>query len=43
LRENSLLSFLLETRLIGDVPGIAIVKAADGPARAALRLAERLG
>jgi N-acetylglucosamine kinase-like BadF-type ATPase len=43
LRENSLLSFLLETRLIGDVPGIAIVKAADDPARAALRLAERLG
>jgi hypothetical protein len=29
--------------LIGDVPGIAIVKAADDPARAALRLAERLG
>ena len=43
LRENSLLSFLLETRLIGDVPGITIVKAADDPARAALRLAERLG
>lgn len=42
LRENSLLSFLLETRLIGDVPGIAIVKSAEGPARGALRLAERL-
>lgn len=42
LRENSLLSFLLETRLIGDVPGIAIVKPAEAPVRAALRLAERL-
>ncbi|HEX3550406.1 MAG TPA: BadF/BadG/BcrA/BcrD ATPase family protein [Candidatus Elarobacter sp.] len=42
LRENSLLSFLLETRLIGDVPGIAIVKPAEEPVRAALRLAEQL-
>jgi glucosamine kinase len=40
-RENSLLSFLLETRLNGDVPGIAIVKHADPPVRGALRLAER--
>jgi len=43
LRENSLLSFLLETRLIGDVAGIAVVKGGDEPVRAALRLAERLG
>jgi N-acetylglucosamine kinase-like BadF-type ATPase len=42
LRENSLLSFLLETRLIGDVAGMTIVKGGDEPARAALRLAERL-
>jgi glucosamine kinase len=43
LRENSLLSFLLETRLIGDVAGITIVRGGDDPARAALRLAEGLG
>jgi N-acetylglucosamine kinase-like BadF-type ATPase len=42
LRENSLLSFLLETRLTGDIPGIAIVKGGDEPVRGALRLAERL-
>jgi len=42
LRENSLLSFLLETRLIGDVAGISIVKGGEEPVRAALRLAERL-
>ena len=41
-RENSLLSFLLETRLTGDIPGIAIVKGGDEPVRGALRLAERL-
>lgn len=41
LRENSLLTFLIETRLQGDVPGIAIVKNGDDPARGALRLAER--
>jgi glucosamine kinase len=41
-RENSLLSFLLETRLNGDVPGAAIVKGGDEPVRGALRLAERL-
>lgn len=39
--ENSLLTFLLETRLNGDVAGAAIVKAGDEPARGALRLAER--
>ncbi|HEY0382726.1 MAG TPA: BadF/BadG/BcrA/BcrD ATPase family protein [Candidatus Elarobacter sp.] len=42
-RENSLLTFLLETRLNGDVAGAAIVKGGDEPARGALRLAERLG
>jgi len=41
LRENSLLTFLLETRLQGDVPGIAIVKGGDEPVAGALRLAER--
>jgi N-acetylglucosamine kinase-like BadF-type ATPase len=41
LRENSLLTFLLETRLNGDVAGAAIVKGGDEPARGALRLAER--
>jgi glucosamine kinase len=40
LRENSLLSFLLETRLIGDVAGIAILKSAADPVHGALRLAE---
>ncbi len=42
LRENSLLTFLLETRLNGDVAGAAIIKSGDEPARGALRLAERL-
>lgn len=42
LRENSLLSFLVETRLNGDVPGVSIVKGGEEPARGALRLAERL-
>jgi N-acetylglucosamine kinase-like BadF-type ATPase len=41
-RENSLLTFLLETRLNGDVAGAAIVKGGDDPVRGALRLAERL-
>ena len=41
-RENSLLTFLLETRLNGDVAGAAFVKGGDEPARGALRLAERL-
>ena len=40
--ENSLLTFLLETRLNGDIPGAAIVKGGDEPVRGALRLAERL-
>jgi glucosamine kinase len=42
LRENSLLTFLLETRLNADVPGVAIVKGGAGPELGALRLAERL-
>jgi glucosamine kinase len=41
-RTNSTLSFLIETRLTGDVPGAAIVKGGDEPVRGALRLAERL-
>jgi N-acetylglucosamine kinase-like BadF-type ATPase len=41
-RENSLLSFLVETRLNGDVPGVGIVKGGDEPAYGALRLAERV-
>ncbi len=43
LRENSLLSHLLETRLQGDVAGAVVVKHAGEPARGALRIAERLG
>jgi N-acetylglucosamine kinase-like BadF-type ATPase len=42
LRENSLLSFLLETRVVNDVPGCAILRGRDEPARAALRFAEAL-
>jgi glucosamine kinase len=41
LRENTLLSFLLETRINGDVAGVAIVRHGDEPVRGALRLAER--
>ena len=41
LRENSLLSYLLETRLNGDVIGATIVKGGDAPVHGALRLAER--
>ena len=41
-RENSVLTFLVETRLNGDIAGAAIVKGGDEPARGALRLAERL-
>ncbi len=42
LRENSLLTFLVETRLAGDVAGAEIVKGGDEPARGALRIAEQL-
>ena len=43
-RENSLLSFLLETRLNGDIAGAAIVKGGDEPcaARCGLRSAWRV-
>jgi len=41
-RENSLLTFLIEQRLTGDVAGGVIVKGGDEPVRGALRLAERL-
>lgn len=40
--ENSLLSFLVENRVNGDLAGAVIVKRADQPVRGALRLAERL-
>ncbi len=42
LRENSLLTFLLETRLAGDVPGVQVVRLRDEPALAALRFAQAL-
>jgi len=42
LRENSLLTFLLETRIVGDVPGAAVMRGGDPPVRGALRLAEAL-
>lgn len=41
-RENSLLSFLVETRVVNEIPGARIVRARDEPARAALRFAESL-
>jgi len=42
LRENSLLSYLLELRVVNEVPGAGIVRLRDEPARAALRFAEAL-
>ncbi len=42
LRENSLLSSLLETRVSDELPGAAIVRLRDEPARAALRFAEAM-
>jgi glucosamine kinase len=42
LRENSLLSFLLETRITNEIAGAAVVRLRDEPARAALRFAEQL-
>jgi len=42
LRENSLLSFLLETRITNEIPGAAVMHLRDEPARAALRFAEAL-
>jgi N-acetylglucosamine kinase-like BadF-type ATPase len=40
--ENSMLSFLLETRIIGDLPGALVVRGGDGAAIGALRRAEML-
>lgn len=42
LRENSLLSYLLETRVLNELPGAAILRVRDEPALAALRFAETL-
>jgi len=42
LRENTLLSFLLETRLGSDLPGVALVRVREEPAVVALRFAEAL-
>jgi len=42
LRENSLLSFLLETRITNEIPGATVVRMRDEPAHAALRFAEAL-
>ena len=43
LRENTLLTFLLETRFVGDLPGVAVVRDGAAPAIGALRLAESAG
>jgi N-acetylglucosamine kinase-like BadF-type ATPase len=40
LRENSLLTFLLETRINGDFTGAQIIRGSFEPVRGALRLAE---
>lgn len=40
--ENSLLSFLLETRIVGDLPGASILRGGAGAVTGALRLAELL-
>ncbi len=43
LRENSLLTFVLETRITGDIAGVSIVRVAsdgEGAARAALQYAQ---
>lgn len=40
LRENSLLSFLLETRVNNETPGAHVVRLRDEPARAALAFAD---
>ncbi len=39
-RENSMYTFLAETRIVGDIPGVAIVRLTDDPSRGALRMAE---
>jgi len=40
--ENSLLSYLLELRIINELPGASILRGGDGAAIGALRLAEQL-
>jgi len=40
LRENTLLSYLLETRVTNETPGALVVRSRDEPARAALAFAE---
>lgn len=42
LRENTLLSFLVESRVASEIPGAAIVRVRDEAVRAALRFAEAL-
>ena len=42
LRENSLLSFLLEQRVTNELPGAHVVRVREEPARTALRFAEAL-
>jgi N-acetylglucosamine kinase-like BadF-type ATPase len=40
--ENSLLSYLLETRIAADLPGAAIVRGGDDPVVGAVRMAARM-
>lgn len=42
LRENSVFSFLLQTRVTGDIPGVDIVRASEEPYAGAVRLAQGL-
>jgi N-acetylglucosamine kinase-like BadF-type ATPase len=42
LAENSLLTFLLETRIVGDLPGASILRGGEPAVTGALRLAETL-
>ncbi len=42
LRDNTLLSYLLESRVASEIPGAAIVRLREEPARAALHFAEAL-
>lgn len=42
LRDNTLLSYLLENRVASEIPGASIVRVREEPGRAALRFAEAL-
>lgn len=42
LRENSVFSYLLQTRITGDIPGVDIMRANEAPYVGAVRLAQRL-